>query len=254
VDPEIQRFKDSVCDAERSTLIFNLNMGAAPLLNTNTISKKATLALASMAANVEKPGSTVPSTESIAAIDDVLSVTKGMSFYGTVTKTYRNPKDEESGSFCTVPVRYEFKDRETKNNAEIILRKTCNVRCATPYPAILRECIRQTSEHVRKTTGDEYVRVSVDTGNLSLRVSHRKDKKSAWIFCDNEVKLPKDVLNISARRVPNGFKMPLDGFLSDYSMETDQPLGATARQSRKDSAEKSPQKAKNKKKNDGQEF
>ena len=52
-EAELRRFKEAVKDAERSTLIFNLDMGQVPIMNQETISKKATLALASMAAKIE---------------------------------------------------------------------------------------------------------------------------------------------------------------------------------------------------------
>jgi hypothetical protein len=97
--PEVQRFKDHIREPEKSTLMFNLDMGKVPLLNTETISKRATLALATMAAKTENPNSTIPSKDSISTIDDVLSVTTGMTFYGSVTKSYKNPKDTASGSY-----------------------------------------------------------------------------------------------------------------------------------------------------------
>jgi hypothetical protein len=246
--PEVQKFKDVIRDAEKSTLIFNLNMGTVPLLNTDTISKKATLALSTMAAKVENPNSTIPSKDSIAAIDDILSATTGMTFYGSVTKSYKNPKDEASGSFCTVPVRYEFRDRETRIQAESILKTTCKVNCATPYPAVLRECIKQTGEFFRGLYNTNFVRVSVDLNKMSLRVSFKMDKESAWAYHDKLIPIPKDALNVSLRRAPVNFKM--SGLIPDNSdpdaMDMgDFPSGSGAnsrRLSRKDSPGKSPLK------------
>jgi hypothetical protein len=200
-------------------------MGKVPLLNTETISKRATLALTTMAAKVDKSNSSVPTADSIAAIDDILSVTKGMTFYGAATKTYNNPKDSASGSFCTIPVKYEFKDRETKNQAEKILRKTCNVNCATPYPPTLRECIKQTSEHFRNVTGDNFVRVSVDAAKLVFKVAHRNDKESRWCYAKSAIPIPREALDISARRPPEGFKMSFEAPPPPppASMDTDPP-------------------------------
>jgi hypothetical protein len=178
--PEMRAFKDVLRDAEKSTLIFNLDMGKTPILNTETISKRATLAT-TMAAKVEKSRTSVPSHDSIAAIDDILSVTKGVTFFGKATKTYNNAKDAASGSFCTVPVRYDFKDRETRIQAESILRKTCNVNCSTPYPPLLRECIRQTTTYLKEKTGNDFVRVSVDIGKLTLKGQTKRNKDDAWV-------------------------------------------------------------------------
>ena len=51
--PEIQNFRDAIKEAEKSTLIFNLDMGRVPLINQTTIGVKAMTALTSMAAMAE---------------------------------------------------------------------------------------------------------------------------------------------------------------------------------------------------------
>jgi hypothetical protein len=53
-DPVVKKFKEAIKDAERSTLIFNLDMGKVPIMNRETMNRKATLALTSMAARKEK--------------------------------------------------------------------------------------------------------------------------------------------------------------------------------------------------------
>jgi hypothetical protein len=242
----VQRFKDSIREAEKSTLIFNLDMGKVPLLNSATISKKTTLALPSMAAKVENPDnpSIVPSRDTVAAIDDILSVTTGMTFYGSVTKTYRNPKDNTSGSYCTIPVRYDFRDRKTRMQAESILRSTCNVNCATPYPAVLRECIKQTGEFFRGFYNTSFVRVNVSLDRMSLRVLYKIEKDSDWTPHDVLIPIPKEALDIGSRRAPKGFKMT--GLIPDAAasdiMDTSVPgaEAASSRPSRKDSGGRSP--------------
>jgi hypothetical protein len=77
-DPVVKKFKESIMEAERSTVIFNLDMGKVPLLNKETMSKRATLALTAMAAAKEERN--FPSPEAVEAIDDVLSITKKWSF------------------------------------------------------------------------------------------------------------------------------------------------------------------------------
>jgi hypothetical protein len=54
------------------------------------------------------------------------------------TKVYKG-KDGKDAGFCTVPVKYQFKDRDQKTFAEKTLRETCKVKCSTPYPVIVRE-------------------------------------------------------------------------------------------------------------------
>jgi hypothetical protein len=50
---KLRKFGEAIRDAERSTLCFNLDIGNVPKLNKHTISEKASLALAKMAAAEE---------------------------------------------------------------------------------------------------------------------------------------------------------------------------------------------------------
>jgi hypothetical protein len=205
----MQRFRDVVRDAERSTVIFNLDMGRVPTINAENMSRKATLALTTMAAKVEKKTGTIPSEEKIAIIDDVLSASSGIKFFGSTTKTYNNPRDPLRGAFCTIPVKYEFKDKETRSQAEFILRQTCNVNCSTPYPHILRECIRRTVEHVKNSFPDCQVKVLVDIAGHCLKVARRESKETGWIYAKQDIPIPPEALDVRSKKIPDTLKLEL---------------------------------------------
>jgi hypothetical protein len=206
-DPKVQAFQDAVKHSERSTLIFNLNLGSKKTLNEKSILSQATLALSAAAAEVEGNKGRNPTREAVVALDDVMSVTQNVTLYGKVTRPYENktnPQDPNNKTFFTMPIRYEFKDKDTRIEAETILRDTCNVDCATPYPVILRSCIKQVIDHFRKTYPNDYIKVQVDTNNLTLKVA-RKVKGSGWFDHKDPIKLPNQVLDIRARFVPKDF-------------------------------------------------
>jgi hypothetical protein len=228
-EKKVRRFGEAICDAERSTLIFNLNMGNVPLMNKETISEKASLALTKMAAAKEGKNRSVPSPDLVAAIDDVTSLVTNMEFYGTSTKEY---KGKDSTGFCTVPVKYQFKDRDQKVFAEKTLRDKCNVKCATPYPAIVRECIKQVIEHVRQSHPGDFIRVGVNVKEFALKVSRRPPGKDLkWIEYPELLPLPLEAWNVSAKKCPDGLRM---FFLPTEDMSTS-PVLKSPKGSRKDS-------------------
>jgi hypothetical protein len=200
-----RKFREAIRDAERSTLCFNLNMGNIPLMNKDTISEKASLALTKMAASVEGKNRPIPSADAIAAIDDVTSMVTKMEFYGSSTKEY---KGKGSTGYCTVPVKYQFKDKDQKIFAEKKLRDLCKVKCATPYPAIVRECIKQVVDHVRVSHPEDFVKVSVSTKEFSLKVARRPPGKDLkWIEYPDLLRLPEEALDVTAKKVPQGLRM-----------------------------------------------
>jgi hypothetical protein len=211
-NPVVKKFKDAIRDAERSSLVLNLNLGRLPIVNRESMSKKATLALTAAAAAKEKRLVSYPCDDSIAAIDDVLSVVKNISFFGTGTKTYKNPRDKLSGSYCTAPVKYEFKDRETKLAAEKILKSTCGVNCTTPYPTMVRECIKQIIDDVKSEFPDNFIRVIVDTDRMVFKVARKPPKdapNNSWKYGKVDIPIPPAALDVSLRTVPKDFVLEI---------------------------------------------
>jgi hypothetical protein len=204
-EKKVRKFQEAIKEAERSTLCFNLDLGNTPIMNKNTISERASLALAKMAAKVEGKGKVIPSQDKMETLDDVTSMVTNMELYGAKTQTY---KGKDSTGFCTVPVKYQFKDRDQKTYAEKTLRDLCKVKCSTPYPAIVRECIKQVVEHVRASHPSDYVRVNVVAKEFSLKVSRRPPGKDCpWVEYPDLLRLPDQALDVSARKVPNGLRM-----------------------------------------------
>jgi hypothetical protein len=232
---KVRKFNEAIRDAERSTLCFNLNMGNKPIMNKTTIAERATLALTTMAAKAEGKHSSVPSQEAVSVIDDVVSMVTKMEFYGANTKQYKGndkdkDKDKDTPAFCTVPVKYQFKDREQRIFAEKQLRDTCKVKCATPYPVVVRECIKQVIDHVRLSHPDDFVKVNVHANKFALKVSRRpKGKDLPWIEYPDLLSLPNEALDISLKKVPDGLKMFFlpnfdnDDCMNTSSQETERP-------------------------------
>jgi hypothetical protein len=240
-DPQVKKFKEVVREAEKSTLIFNLNMGTVPIVNQDTMSTKVTKALSDRAAQVDGMNRSIPCEDTTLSLDDVLSVVKGMKFYGKSTKTYRNPRDHLSGSYCTIPVRYDFNDKETRTHAETVFREKCKVQCSTPYPLILRESIKQVVEQTKQKYPDHFVKVNVDTNSMQLLIVRRPllakgdTSKKVWTT-DTPIPIPKECLDTKATKIPDGFKVSLH---SADVMDTSFSSSDTDDEDRLDSAQSS---------------
>jgi hypothetical protein len=187
-------------------------MGKVPLMNKDTMAKKATLALTAMAAAKEKKQNSVPSEDAIAALDDVLSVATDYKFIGSGTRTYRNNKDPNNGAFCTAPVKYEFGSKEMRINAEKVLRARCGVNCAVPYPPLVRECIKQIVNSAKESYPDNFIKVSIDTGRMIFKTSRKPPKSSpdpGWKYGFADIPIPECVQDTGTRKIPEGFKLEI---------------------------------------------
>jgi hypothetical protein len=133
-----------------------------------------------------------------------------MEFFGSNTKQYQGKTDSP---FCTVPVKYQFKDRDTRVFAEKTLRDTCGVQCSTPYPLVVREAIKQVVKQVKKDHPDDYIKVNVMVKEFGLKVARRpKGKDLDWIHYPHTLPLPSEALDITLKKLPENlrFALPID--------------------------------------------
>jgi len=201
-------FTKVVVEAEKATLIFGLNMGKTPIMNPATMQKSAILALTAKAAKNEGGSTSTPCQETVDTLDDAISMAKKVSFYGKATKTYRNPKDANSGAYCTVPVRYDFQDKTHKIMVEDVLKEKCGISCTTPYPLILRECIKRSYNAVKASYPDNGVKILVDTDKMQLKIARKPKGSQTWYY-KTPVDLPIDVLDTMAKKLPEGFNFEI---------------------------------------------
>jgi len=227
---DIKAFKSSVKTAEKSTLIFNLNLGKVPIMNTNTMLTKATKALTDMASS-----SSTSTDDTVACIDDILSMVKNVTIFGKQTKTYRHPSDKASGSYCTVPLRYEFKDKDTRVRAEMMLRDKCKVMCSTPYHPTLRESIKQVVSHFKKEYPENLIKVVVDSTNMCFRVSRKPKGELEWRRWDYTIPIPDAALDTRARKAPTSLVVNIPVVQRSSPAKGGSPGKGAGRQSRLDS-------------------
>jgi hypothetical protein len=87
----------------------------------------------------------------------------------------------------------------------------------------VRAAIKQVVEHVKKTHPNDFIKVNVMTKEFGLKVSRRaKGKDLPWYTYPDIVPLPEAAMDISVRKVPEGFRLEVLPFEYD-TMETSSP-------------------------------
>ena len=188
-----KKVKHVIREAEKKTLVFNLDLGTAPTMNKETLSRKVTLALSNKC-SAGNHDYHIGDAEEV--LDDLLSCSK-LEFLGSSSKKYlnnNNDKDPLNGKMCTMPVRFDFKDRETRIQAEISLRKICQVRCSTPYPKKLRQLLNNLVTEGKKGVPDKtFIRTRVNVDKLCVDVHARLG--DGWKDLGMTTKIPLDILD-----------------------------------------------------------
>ena len=187
-----RKVKQVLREAEKKSLLFNLDLGTAPTMNKDTLSRKVTMALIGKASE-GKHDYHIGDAEDV--IDDILSCTK-LEFLGSTTRKFynnRDKKDPRNGKMCTLPVRMDFKDRDTRIQAEINMRQICQVSCSTPYPKRLRTMLSELVVRGKLDSPENFIRTRVNIDKLTIDAQAKV--KGTWVDLGLQRDIPLDILD-----------------------------------------------------------
>jgi hypothetical protein len=191
-------FVKAVKEAERSLLIFNLDMGQSPIMNPSTISKKVTLSLhdhAGIKIGLEKGNHTQDSRD---LVDDIMSQVVRMEFFGSKTSPCKFPgNSKQNASFYTVPVKLVFKDRRTAQTAAELLRKHLDLNSITPYHKSLKAAMTQAINRAKTANPGHHAKVNLDLNGRTLKflICTEGNPPGSWTPWGNNIPIPSAALD-----------------------------------------------------------
>jgi hypothetical protein len=94
---------------------------------------------------------------------------------------------------CSVPIKLTFKDKKTRFQAELALKKACKVKCATPYPKELRSLMDELVRSCKPENPGCFILPRVDSEKLVISARARNDK--GWTDLSRSVNIPIDLLD-----------------------------------------------------------
>jgi hypothetical protein len=206
--PTESPFTITVREAERSVVIFNLDLGQAPLINPVTISTKVTAALVQQISKHEH----VESAKVI--VDDILSMVRTMDCLGTSTRPCKDPKNpSRDNSFYTIPVKLVFYNKPTAKKVTDILRRKYKLNTTIPYHKSLKACITLAYKKLEQENPGYQVKINLDTVNQCLRGSIRKPvadcpETEKWIHTGKQIALPPEAMDTKLRNIPPSLSLP----------------------------------------------
>ncbi len=198
VPPEIlkkKKLRQVISKAEKSTVIFNANLGDVPVMNQDTLARKVTLLLHDKAKNEGEYRDKHRLAEE--AVDDFLSCAT-LDFLGKGTRPFFNRKDlsdERNKKFCTVPVKLTWKTKGERIRGEQAIRRVCKSQCSVPYPKKIRSLIDEALKEGQSAKPGCYIRVRIMQENLTV-VAHAREDNS-WVDLKIEKSIPIDILEPS---------------------------------------------------------
>jgi hypothetical protein len=216
-EAKVKKLKTVLKDAEKKTVLFNLDLGKNPAMNKDTLSRKVTEALGS-AVRGGNHDYHIGDAEEV--LDDILSCSK-LEFLGTQSKLFfndKNTEDARNNNMYTMPVRMEFRDRDTRFEAEIMLKKLCKVSCSVPYPKKLRTQLNDMIRAGKAKQPNCFIRTRVNVDNLTIE-AHAKTP-NGWVDLGLKCNISTDILdNSTAQPILLSQSAPLSQASMDVSSQ-----------------------------------
>jgi hypothetical protein len=196
LDEKKKKFLHEVKEAERSVLVFKTNMGTVPVMNPETMRKKFSADMSAKAAAVENLGESRPSATVVAQLDDTLSMVTRMEYFGRETKkaTRMNAnKEKVEEDYYTIPVKLSFKDKKTREAAEVRIRTLCKMYGTVPYHRTLRNALNTIIAECKQKYKGDYIQTRLVAEKMQVKIS-RRDQDGTWFDNVEVVDLPHSVL------------------------------------------------------------
>jgi hypothetical protein len=106
----------------------------------------------------------------------------------------RDPANPKTLPFCSMPLRIDFPDRNTRIHFERTLRKHCDLKASISLPKPLRQLQAVYLSAVRARHPGKIVMVCPETASLSLVAFIKEDGEWGWTRCPDEYRIPRGII------------------------------------------------------------
>jgi hypothetical protein len=196
IEPGTAELKAALTAAEKSAVVFDVDLGQSAIANRNTLNsaftegiKKATLATA------ETSNDDVD--EAVRLVNDALSCVDNMDFLGQTTSRKidkRDPENPKLAPFFSMPIRLDFPDRGTRMNFERTMRSKCNIRAVMSLPGPLRNYQSVFLRALRERYPGRTITARPDLSTLSMVAVMKNDGSPGWSRCLETQEIPRGIL------------------------------------------------------------
>jgi len=187
----LNELKEGLANAEKECILFDANLGKDPIANRSALAANLSAGIVA-AVNGRAAAEGLSAAEEVRLADDALSCVTDMEFLGTKSGLFTNKKDAmdpKNNTFCTMPIKLKFEDRNARINFEQTAKKQMGLRAVMSLPQPIR--IEQAAFHtaLKNRYKDHIITVRPDTKRLELIGFRKKDGERGWTRCSETLAL-----------------------------------------------------------------
>ncbi len=211
VEQGTTELKAALATAEETAVVFDTDLGRSPVANRETLNGAfaAGLKAATMKVADESGGD---ANENIRIVNDALSCADNLDFIRQTTIRKidrRDPANPVTLPYCTMPVKLDFPDRNTRIHFERTLQKHCGMKASISLPFQIRRYQSLFLKAMKDRYEDRILTVRPDAPTLSLVAFMKNEGGGGWSRCRESVPIPRGIM------LPS-FEIPNKGWISRW--------------------------------------
>jgi hypothetical protein len=195
-EPGTPELKAALATAEKTAVVFDADPGRVPVANRGTLNGAFAAGLKAATMKVaEESGGDV--NEGIRVVNDALSRVDNLDFVGQTSVRKidkRDPANPVTLPFCTMPVRLDFPDRNTRIHFEKTLRKHCGLRATMSLPFQIRKYQNLFLSALRSRYVGRTISARPDTPTMSFVAFMKNEDGSGWSRCRETLPIPRGIM------------------------------------------------------------
>jgi hypothetical protein len=201
--------KAALVAADKTAVIFDADLGPSPVANRVALNNALAAGLKAATQKVaDEKGTDI--AEGIRVVNDALSCADNVEFLGqtTVRKIDKSdPSNPIPMPFCTMPVKLDFPDRNTRIHFERTVRKHCDLKASISLPAPIRKYQGMYLQAMKERHRGKFVMVRPDTASLGLITFVKEEGDRSWTRCPGYHPIPRGIM-LPDFTLPNYIDLP----------------------------------------------
>jgi hypothetical protein len=181
--------------ADCESVMFEVNLGSNTMANRAGLANAFSNAVRKSAVDSAISAGKDPA-EAVRVMDDALSCVSDMEFIGASSQKFISKKqgDTRNNTFCTMPIKFKFEDRNSRIHFEKSMRDNCNMRAGISLPKPVRMEQAAFLTALRERYPNDAITVRPDTRSCSLYALRKEGGEGAWIACQERLTLSPSIM------------------------------------------------------------
>ena len=213
--------------ADTESVLYDAHLGNAVTFNRSRLSanlsaglKSAAVAMATLAEG--------DATESVRVLDDAFSGVVDVDFLGQASSAYHNRRradDPKNGTFCTMPVKLRFTDRDSRIYFENTVKNVTGLKATQSFPKQIRTEMQAFMAKVRADNPDRIVMIRPDARTLRLNAFVKFEGEKLWTRYHESSPIPLGIMisTVGATASATGSEPVIAEVPAKEDMQTDPP-------------------------------